>query len=133
MNWSTHSQVFYKTVKRKDVMWIVFPAGKEAPTEWRLIERIAVAHPDPKRKFSKWGQYHIIGDKRHSQTFSLSMQPDFTAILWLLKFASGKRIKLLGRRIGQALQSRGFRALAESDVILLDEYAKLLKHRRNTG
>jgi hypothetical protein len=125
--WTTNSRAFFKSIRPKDYLWAVISGGSEAPDAWYLLGRIQVAHPEPKQWKTKWGRYHIVGAKKSTRFFSLESQPDFTAILRLLKFASSKRIKLTGRRIGQTLQSRGFRLLAESDAILLEEYARTLK------
>lgn len=125
-SWSTDSKALYGTVERGDSLWVVVTGGSDYPNEWRLLERIRVSKPQPELEESKWGRYHIIGDKRKSQIFSVQSQPDFTAILLLLRFASGKRIDALGKRIGQALQTHGFRKLSESDAVLLEEYAQTL-------
>jgi hypothetical protein len=126
-NWSSNSIKLYKTVKPRDTLWAVVSGNSEFPDQWFLLERIHITHIERQPSSDRWGKYHIIGEKNKSQLFSLQAQPDFTAILWLLRFASGKRIKMLGRRIGLALQSNGFRPLAESDAVLLEEYVQILK------
>jgi hypothetical protein len=126
-NWSSNSVKMYKTVKPRDTFWVVVSGGSDAPDRWFLLERIHIARIERQPTPDRWGKYLITGDKNKSQLFSLRAQPDFTAILWLLKFASGKRIKILGRRIGLALQSNGFRSLAESDAVLLEDYVRILK------
>ena len=125
-DWSTDSKVLHKTVKQGDCLWVVVSGGIEYPGQWRLREQIRVAYPYPKQEKSKWGKYHIIGNKRRSRIFSIESQPDFAAILLLLQFASGKRIQVLGKRIGQTLQTHGFRKLSDTDATLLEEYAQSL-------
>jgi hypothetical protein len=126
-NHTTDSKKMHNAVRRGDWLWVVISGGIKAPEEWRLIERIYVQDVDPKPSPMKWGKWHFKGNKSRSQIFSVISQPDLTAILWLLTFASGKRIKFKGKKIGQALQANGFRPLSEHDCILLEEYGRTLK------
>ena len=132
-NHTTDSKKMHNTVRRGDWLWVVISGGVEAPEEWRLIERIYVQVVDPKPSPMKWGKWHFKGNKSRSQVFSPVSQPDMTAILWLLTFASGRRIKFKGKKIGQALQANGFRPLSEHDCILLEEYARTLKTNDKVG
>jgi hypothetical protein len=126
-NHTTDSRKMHNAVRRGDWLWEVISAGVKAPDEWRLLERIRVQFVDPQPSATKWGKWHFKGNKRRSQIFSIVSQPDLTAILWLLTFASGKRIAFRGKKIGQALQANGFRPLSEPDCILLETYARVLK------
>jgi hypothetical protein len=126
-NHTSDSNKMHNAVRRGDWLWVVISGGNEAPDEWRLIERICVQAVDPKPSPMKWGKWHFKGNKSRSQIFSINSQPDLTAILWLLTFASGKRIKFKGKKIGQALQANGFRPLSDRDGILLEDYARTLK------
>ena len=124
-NWSTDSKRLYDTVESGDNLWVVVNGGSGRPNEWRLLERVKVLNRKLQR--TKWGAYRIIGQKGKSPFFSLRAQPDFAAILALLQFASGRSIKVRGSRIGQALQTYGFRKLSEGDAALLERYAQALK------
>jgi len=126
-NHTTDSKKMHDTVRRGDWLWVVISGGVDAPDEWRLIERIHVQDVDPKPSPMKWGKWHFKGNKSRSQVFSIDSQPDLTAILWLLTFATGRRIQFKGKKIGQALQANGFRPLSEKDCILLEEYGRTLK------
>jgi hypothetical protein len=130
--WTTNSKAFYKSVSPNDCIWVVASGDVGTEDIWYLLGQIQVSHPEPKPSITKWGKYHIVGAKKLTRFFLPDKsQPDFTAILWLLKFASGKRIRLTGRRIGQTLQSHGFRRLADSDASLLQEYARTLNPKKN--
>ncbi len=131
-DWHTRSKAFYDAVRKGDSIWVVVSGESSASDEWRLLSYIAVAGSEKSKEPTRWGRYRFAGNKKLCKIYDIKLQPDFTAILWALKFQSGKRIRTLGRKIGQALQSRGFRSLAESDAILLNDYAKTLKVRRNT-
>ena len=126
-NWTTQSQKFYKSVRPRDTLWAVVFGEIDGTSKWCLVERIQIARVDPIQSETKWGEFHLIGDKKKSQIFPLKGQPDLTPILWMLKFPSGKRIRQQGPRIGQALQANGFRQLAESAAILLEEYAQTIE------
>ena len=126
-NHTTDSKKMHDSVRRGDWLWVVISGGNDAPDEWRLLERICVQVVDPKPSPMKWGKWHFKGNKSRSQIFSIDSQPDMTAILWLLTFASGRRITFKGKKIGQALQANGFRPLSEHDCILLEEYGRTLK------
>ena len=128
-SWSTNSKAFHQAVRRGDILWAVISGGTEAPGTWNLIERIQVDYTEPNPSVTKWGKWHIIGDDKKSLKFSVKSQPDMTAILWMLQFASGTRITIKGQRLGQALQSHGFRRLADNDAVLLDAYAVTLKRK----
>ena len=125
--YNSDSEMMYKTVKRGDWLWVVILGRSHTENEWRLIERINVANVYPNPARPNWRKWHFEGNKKRSQVFSFDSQPDLTALLWLLTFASGKRIKYKGKKIGQTLQSHGFRLISERDVILFEEYARTLK------
>ncbi len=127
VNWSTSSKKMHNTVRSGDWLWVIVSAGEMRPDEWKLLQVIKVHENEQKPKSSRWGRWHFKGDKKRSKTFSLRTQPDIAAILRLLSFATGKRIEFKGKKIGQALQSHGFRALSEEDAILLNKYARTLK------
>src|SRR5436190_1577459 len=105
--WTTDSDAMHRTVKAGDSIWAVTRDEGETTSEWRLIFRVVVQNVDPKPSKTKWGRWHFKGDRKNSKRYSLRNQPDFTAILWLLRFASGNRIKVTGSQIGQALQTHG--------------------------
>jgi hypothetical protein len=94
--------------------------GEDHSDEWRLAQRISV-----KEIRSNNGEFHTKGDVKNSQTFDVDKQSDLTPILRKLNFASGKRITARGKLIGRSIQRN--RPLAESDVVLLEQYAKKLK------
>ncbi len=124
-DWYTKNETFYNQIERGDNLWVVVSGGQDSPGEWRLLQRIYVASRDPHLQQSQYGPYHVIGDEQQGKVFDPSLQPDFAPLLKKLRFASGNRITLSGGQIGQALQS--IRRLSDSDVVLLREYAEMLK------
>jgi hypothetical protein len=124
--WSTDNKNFRDKLRKNDRLWVVVIARDAAPEEWRLLYTFVVSRANPKLVKSRWGKYEIIGSRKDTYEFKIDKQPDFTAILWMLEFFSGKHIKTLGHKIGQSLQTHGHRTLSESDVVLLENYAKRL-------
>ena len=124
--WYTDNKKFHDRLEKNDNLWVVVSGGEKAPDEWRLIQRFIVSKVNPGQVKSKWGRYEIIGYRKGNQVFDIEQQPDFTAILWMLEFSTGKRIKYLGQKIGQSLQTHGHRTLTESDVLLLEKYVNNL-------
>jgi len=131
VNWSTSSEKMHETVRAGDWLWVIVSAGEKAPNEWKLLQVIKVHKNKQESEPSRWGDWHFIGDKKVSRVFSLQTQPDFAAIMQLLTFATGRRIEYKGKKIGQALQTHGFRALSEKDAILLNKYAGTLMISRS--
>ena len=124
--WYTDNKNFRDKIRKSDRLWVLVTGGDGAPNEWRLIQSFFVSNVNPKKMETKWGKYEIIGLRKDNHGFKIDRQPDFTAILWLLEFSTGKRIKTLGQKIGQSLQTHGHRTLTERDVVLLENYAKRL-------
>ncbi|CAG1770147.1 hypothetical protein BAC2_00847 [uncultured bacterium] len=121
-NWRTKLKWFYTCVETNDHLWVVISGGHDDPSEWQLLQQICVKTREIEK--SRYGKYHIIGDKKRSQVFDPKVQPDFALVLKKLDFASGKKIALEGKRIGQAIQT--IRRLSDSDCVLLDDYSKTL-------
>ena len=74
------------------------------------------------------GQWHAKGNDKRSEIFDLNDQSDFSLTLYKLNFASGKSITTKGMLIGRSIQRS--RPLSNSDVALLNQYAKTLKTRQ---
>jgi hypothetical protein len=123
-DWSTKSRHLYRTVKKGDRLWVVVTGGPVAPAEWRLLESIRVSRRS--LKATPWGPYHVIGRKPGSSVYDPKSQPDLAAILRLMSFSGGRRIRVKGGAIGKTLQTRGFRSLSEKDGDLLAAYAATL-------
>ncbi len=128
-NWSTDSESFWLNLRKNDKIWVVISGGESAPDEWRLLQKFVVVKPNPNLLITPWGKYGIIGSPKENQVFDINQQPDMTAILWMLKFSTGKRITVLGQKIGQSLQTHGHRTLSEEDVILLENYAQCISEK----
>ena len=124
-DWWTRDPDLYHGVGRGDSLWVVSSGGPKRATEWRLVSRIVVAQHEVRMNGSKYGKYHLIGSPRRRVGFDLEVQPDFAAILRLLRFASGRRITIAGARVGKLLQKP--RRLAPPDTALLEDYAKCLE------
>lgn len=119
-DWYTRYKYFPNQVDIGDNLWVVVWGGEDHPDKWRLIQRISV-----KDVVFNNGEFHAKGDVKNSQTFDVKNQSDLTPILRKLNFASGKRITARGKLIGRSIQRS--RPLSDSDVILLEQYAKTLK------
>jgi len=123
-DWSSNSRAFYTRVKKGDRLWVLVSGGESSPQEWRLLHCILVERRS--LKATKWGRYRLLGTRASSALYKLEPQPDFAAIMRLLSFAGGHRIKVKGKAIGKALQTRGFRPLSEKDADLLLAYSSTL-------
>jgi hypothetical protein len=123
-SWATTSKAFYSRVRKGDRIWVVVTAGKRAPKEWRLLAQFTVE----KRGTGKtpYGELQMYARAGSSRAYKLDPQPDLAAILRLLSFRGGKRIRVKGGAIGNALQSNGYRALSEKDADVLMAYAATL-------
>ncbi len=119
--WNTEYEYFADQVLDGDNLWVVIRGGDK----WWLIQRICIQEVVFDEIDEMW---YVEGDDSKSENFDISNQPDFTPILHQLKFVSGKRITKNGGWIGTQLQRP--RPLSDSDVILLNKYAKTL---RKTG
>lgn len=123
-DWHTNDESFHRNISSGDNLWVVVTGGDGYPYEWRLLARSRVLSPDPTPFSSRYGNYHIIADERNSQYFDIKRQSDITPLLKRLEFASGTRIAVDGRKIGNTLQKA--RKLTEVDSALLGRYAETL-------
>lgn len=123
--WHTKSAHFFKQVKQGDSLWIIVSGGLNEPEEWRLLQRIVVKNLIPENAKEHLRPYHVIGDTQRSEKFDINEQGDITELLHKLKFASGKPITANGRAIGLSLQA--IRPLAQSDILLFEQYSKGLR------
>ncbi len=126
IDWATDSKDFYDMAQIGDTIWGVIPGPPNAPKEWRLLEAVVIKEKRSHRGITAYGRYYFKGDAKRSRMFNLKLQPDFTAVLWLLEFRTRTPIRLAGAIIGQALQSHGARRLSHRDVALLESYADAL-------
>jgi hypothetical protein len=127
-HWQSKSEDFLEQVRRGDSLWVIIPGEQGHQDEWRLLQRIVLDDDpthDAELKDSEYGPYSIRGDPRKSKVFRVLGQPDFKAVLKMLKFKSNKPIRARGRQIGNLIE--GIRPLAHSDIILLEEYTKTLE------
>jgi hypothetical protein len=126
--WWSRDTGLFNGAGHGDTLWVVTTAGETAPSEWRLLSAVRLLRKEAAaEKHPRYGQYHFIGDGRRSLGFDISAQPDFAAVLRLVRFDSGRRITRVGRPIGQLLQKP--RRLAAADSVLLAEYASTLTDR----
>jgi hypothetical protein len=124
-DWWTKDRALYNGIAYGDSLWVVSSAGPVKPNEWRLVTRLVVAKQGIRRGVSKYGPYYLRGRPSRGQGFDLAEQPDLAAVLRLLRFDSGKRIRTAGAPIGKLLQKP--RRLAPADILLLEDYAASLR------
>jgi hypothetical protein len=129
-NWHTEQEGFWYKANEGDNLWVVVSGGLHFPDEWRLLHKIVVQekfyNPSDGRRFE------IKGNPISSQRFEVSVQSDLTHLLQTLEFESGKKIRVNGKAIGNALQA--IRPLTENDGLLLEEYAENLeRHSTDSG
>ena len=124
LDWATESKSLYRSLQLGDTIWGVISGPKGHETEWRLLLKVVVKEKQEYQ--TAYGPYYITGDPRSSVVFDIDIQPDFAAIMWVLDFKTGRRLRFVGKKIGQALQARGGRKLAHRDLALLEEYAEAL-------
>ncbi len=118
--WHTNSKRSFQQVKPDDNFWIVATGGSDCPDEWRLVQRL---HINEVRLDSEHVRRYLFdGVVEERWKFDIGAQSDFTPILHKLDFASGKKIKERGKRIGLTLEN--IRRLSEDDVALLELRAK---------
>lgn len=126
--WFTNSEWLHRAVAPGDRLWVVIANDEPPAGRWLLLSSLWVARPGRTTAKTRWGRFEIVGDDQRSMSFMLEGQPDFTAVLWLLHFTSGKRIATVGRKIGQMLQTA--RQLTHADMVLLSEYAAALTRQK---
>ena len=120
--WLTEYRYFPDQIGKGDNLWVVIWAGENYPDEWRLIQRIYIEKVEPDANGLLW---YAKGNDKKSEIFDITHQSDFSAILHKLNFASGKSIIAKGKLIGRSIQRS--RPLSNSDGVLLNQYAKMLK------
>jgi hypothetical protein len=126
--WDTDCRWLWKSARRGDRLWIVIAAPKEAAGEWRLLERLEVARPDPAVRRSG-RKYRIAGSPRKSRAFDYGeAQRDLAPVLKRLEFPTGRRIQETGSAIGRNI--RGPRRLTGEDVSKLEAFAARLSRPR---
>jgi hypothetical protein len=126
-DWHTDCRWLWKKARRGDRLWIVIAAPQEAAGEWRLLERLEVARPDPAVRRSG-RRFRIAGNHRTSRIFDYGGgQPDVAPVLKRLAFPTGRRIQETGSAIGRSI--RAPRRLTEEDVSKLEAFAaRLARH-----
>ena len=123
-DWFTDSRWLWKNAARGDRFWVVVTAPKSAPGEWRLLERLEVARPDPAMRRSG-RKYRIAASRKQSRVFDfVEPQIDAAPVLRTLDFSSGRRLKDAGSAIGRSI--RNPRRLTAEDVAKLEEFASRL-------
>jgi hypothetical protein len=127
-DWYTRDRDLYSKIRSGDALWIVANGGEHSHHEWRLLGKTVIEKRGESRSRTKWGRYELIGDASRCSSYSIGPQPDLAAILRLLQFESGRPIRLLGAKIGQAIQK--YRPLSSRDTFILDEYARTLRKVR---
>ena len=88
--WHTQQEGFWRNVVAGDSLWTLALGADEAPTEWRLVDRIVV-----REKFTNFDfdwPFGIIGDPTLSEGYRIETQSDLTPVLQRLKFQSGLRL-----------------------------------------
>ncbi len=128
-NWASNSDVLFRRANPGDVFWVVIAGPEGKRDEWRLLERIVIT--GKVEQMTKYGRYYFPGDPERSAILPVDRQPDFTPILWLLRFEGRISITASGRKIGKSLQSLGFRLLDHHDAALLTDYLEVV--RLNVG
>jgi hypothetical protein len=130
-DWHTDCRWLWRKARRGDRLWIVIAAPKEAAGEWRLLERLEVARPDPAVR-RNGRKYRIVGSPRKSRAFDYGeRQRDLAPILKRLEFPTGRRIQETGSAIGRSI--RGPRRLADADIERLEAFASRLGRHRRRG
>jgi len=125
--WDTDQRWLWERVERGDRLWIVVAAPKEAAGEWRLRGLLEVAKADPRIRRSG-RKYRIAGSREGSRTFDVAAkQRDVGPVLRRLAFSSGRRLKLQGSAIGQAI--RNARRLTAEDGARLEDFSSGLERR----
>jgi hypothetical protein len=124
-DWFTDQKWLWQKVERGDRLWIVVAAPKDADGQWRLRGRLEVAKADPRVRRSPF-KYRIAGSREGSLTFDVAeKQRDVGPVLKRLAFSSGRRLKLRGRAIGQAI--RNARRLTPEDAARLEDFSEGLE------
>jgi hypothetical protein len=124
-DWHTARKSFFRDVRENDRLWVVVTGGKDQPREWRLLERLVVRTKHVNQEQER--PFEIVGNDAASQRFDIEDQTDFGPQLRRLNFATGKKLRVSGAAIGNALQAT--RLLAPSDVAFLKEYSERLDQR----
>jgi hypothetical protein len=118
-DWHTARKSFFRDVEENDCLWVVVTGGKNHPDEWRLLERLVVRTKQVNQEQER--PFEIVGNDAASQRFDIEDQTDFGPQLQKLNFATGKKLRVSGAAIGNALQA--IRLLAPADVAFLKEYS----------
>lgn len=121
----TRSPYFFNQITPGDSLWVIVSGGPAHPGEWRLLQRIVVK--ELKFNASDFRPYSVVGAPRKAQSFDINSQPDVTPLLLKLEFRSGRKLRVEGSAIGNALQA--IRPLTDSDSTLLREFAATLPRR----
>ncbi len=124
-DWHTDRRWLWQKASRGDRLWVVIAAPKEAPGEWRLLERLEVARRDPAVRRSG-RKYRIVGSRKRSRAFDFARNaPDLAPILKRLEFSSGNRVQHTGSAIGRSIRTP--RRLTPEDVDKLESFASRLE------
>ena len=123
-DWPTDRRWLWQNASRGDRYWIVIAASKNAPGEWRLLERLEVARRDTAVGKGR-RKYRIVGDRKRSRVFAFADgQRDAAVVLKRLEFSSGNRITREGSAIGRSIRTP--RRLTPGDVAKMEKFAARL-------
>ena len=123
--WPTDRRWLWQKAARGDRYWIVVAAPKEAPGQWRLLEKLEIARPD--RAVGRGPRkFRILGDRKRSRVFDFADgQRDAASVLKRLEFSSGNPITRTGTDIGRSIRTP--RRLTERDVAKMEKFAARLR------
>lgn len=115
----TRNQWFYESANVGDDVWLVVRREDGRPKSWQLAMRLSVWQKRTDHR--NYRPYRLVPEPEGSQVFSLNDHPDLEPLLCRLRFASGKKLRVSGGKIGRALQSP--RLLTELDALLMEKWA----------
>lgn len=129
LGWHTRNERLFNQLEPGSILWVIIWGGANHPEEWRLLRKIQVLKlqmdlDNEKYWVEEYGNYYAIGDPANSIVFDMDDQPDFTPIIKMLTFKSGRTIKSSGHLIGRSFQSA--RPLSKSDSKILERYSDKL-------